>query len=156
MTVFSPTYFLPISEKQMSMSDVGYRRYWGRCRCPPMHFDQVRLALSYPIPKSFILWSNLLIRESNHAPSTHVSDMISWFSSALTPTRPPSSPPALHSQREFVEKLCIFTLPGLQVGRSKNDDSAFRSICLFFGFNYLVQAFLNKLTFLLKFMKFFH
>jgi hypothetical protein len=27
MMVFSPTYFLPISEYHMSMSDVGYRRH---------------------------------------------------------------------------------------------------------------------------------
>jgi hypothetical protein len=36
MTFFSPTYLSPISEEQMSMSDVGYRRHWDRCRCPPM------------------------------------------------------------------------------------------------------------------------
>ncbi len=25
----------------MSISDVGYRRYWGWCRCPPMHIGQL-------------------------------------------------------------------------------------------------------------------
>jgi hypothetical protein len=33
---FSPTFFVPISEWEMSMSNVGYRRHQGRCRCPPM------------------------------------------------------------------------------------------------------------------------
>ncbi len=37
MRGFSPTYFVPISEYEMSMSDVGYRRHESRCRCPPMH-----------------------------------------------------------------------------------------------------------------------
>jgi hypothetical protein len=36
MTFFSPTYLSPISEEQMSMSDVGYPRYSDRCRCPHM------------------------------------------------------------------------------------------------------------------------
>jgi hypothetical protein len=38
MTFFSPTYLSPISEYQMSMSDVGYRLHWDRCRCPRMAF----------------------------------------------------------------------------------------------------------------------
>ncbi len=36
MKGFSPTFFVPISEWEMSLSDVGYCRHKGRCRCPLM------------------------------------------------------------------------------------------------------------------------
>jgi hypothetical protein len=31
----------------MSMSDVGYRRHWDRCRCPPMTFRLLQLSAEY-------------------------------------------------------------------------------------------------------------
>ncbi len=47
MRGFCPTYFvpileqeMPILEQEMSMSDVGYRRHGGRCRCPPMEHTE--------------------------------------------------------------------------------------------------------------------
>ncbi len=36
MRGFSPTCFFTTSEKEASMSDIGYHRYKDRCGCPPM------------------------------------------------------------------------------------------------------------------------